>query len=74
MKLYELPKGESIIVRAADDGREIAVTFHHIDGAYSYCTDVHGNVYHLSASTPLKPYSKGTGWEIAQSNDSSSSL
>ncbi len=55
----------------SDDGREIAVTFRHVDGMYSYCDDVHGNVVHLKAWTNLKPYEKGdkTAWEIDNSPD-----
>ena len=56
MKLYEIPKGSKIKVNL-NSGREVFITFHHIDGMYSYCTLEDGdpdNVVHLNASTPLK--------------------
>lgn len=53
MKLYEIPKESKIKV---DEG---FITFHHLDGAYSFCTcdwvkEGEYNITHLSASTPLE--------------------
>ena len=45
MKLYNVPKRSQIVLK---DGTELH--FHHIDGAYSFCTDVNNEVYHISAS------------------------
>ena len=56
MKLYQAPRNCRIMT---EDGEEY--NFHHIDGAYSYCTDDDGNVVHLSASTNvllLQPINK----------------
>ena len=61
MKLHEIPKGSIIKHDCFDqDGNKLGdtITFHHIDGMYSYCTlegiESPGNVLHLSAMTPLK--------------------
>lgn len=43
MKLYTVPRNS----RIKFDGKEF--NFHHTDGAYSYCTDDNGDVYHISA-------------------------
>jgi len=56
VKLYQIPRGSKIKARLR------MITFHHMDGMYSYCTvdgledpaNVGANVIHLSASTPLK--------------------
>lgn len=56
-KLYEISKGSKIRV-VLEDGLVDNATFHHLDGAYSYCTTSKGAVFHLSANTPLK-WSKG---------------
>ena len=48
MKLFELKKGDRIIV----DGE--VVTFDHVDGMYSYCTVKSGDVVHFSVLTPVK--------------------
>lgn len=48
MKLYDVPQNTDIIL---PDGTELR--FHHIDGMYSYCTDVEGNVVHLAAWTEV---------------------
>lgn len=58
IKLYNVPqrvKGGLKIHGLKDEkGKDIVVLFHHLDGAYSYCT-IEGTkkVVHLSASTPL---------------------
>lgn len=48
MKLYDVQRNTDIILRD-DEGHELKLKFHHIDGAYSYCTDSHGNVVHIAA-------------------------
>ena len=53
MKLYQLKKG-AIIKEKTDDGSKY-ITFHKIDGMYSYCTTDKGNVIHLRANTELEP-------------------
>jgi hypothetical protein len=53
MKLYEIPRGSVIKI---DD---MIVTFHRLDGAYSYCTTEKGVVLHLSVSTSLEKDSDG---------------
>jgi len=56
MKLYEIPRGSKIKIE------EGIITFHYLDGIYSYCTcdwvKDEFNVIHLSASTPLKKKDK----------------
>lgn len=52
MKLYDIPKGSKLKV-ATNRGEEV-VTFHHIDGAYSYITAEDGEVMHLGASQEMK--------------------
>ena len=56
VKLYELPRDSKILIHAELDGKQVEywVTFRHIDGMYSYCTDDDGGVMHLSAGTLLK--------------------
>ena len=58
MKLYEVPKGSKIIVIDKDpkipvEGIDIirgdVLTFHHIDGMYSLCTNIAGEPVHLVA-------------------------
>jgi len=60
MKLHEIPEGSKIKVECYDaEDKKIGdvITFHHVDGMYSYCT-VDGveenNLVHLSVMTPLK--------------------
>lgn len=43
MKLYEVPNNTMIVIDS------IELLFHHIDGAYSYCTDSDGCVHHVAA-------------------------
>jgi hypothetical protein len=47
MKLYEVPRKTYIIFEGE------VIYFDHIDGAYSYCKDLKGNIIHLSASTEV---------------------
>ena len=58
MELHEIPRG-SRIKTTLTSGREVFITFHHLDGMYSYCTLDDGNpdtenVIHLSRFTPLE--------------------
>lgn len=68
IKLYNLPqrvKGGIKIHGLQDDKKkDIVVLFHHLDGAYSYCT-IEGTdkTVHLSASTPLVEL-EGGEWQI----------
>ncbi len=56
-KLYDMPRNVWVLptdtTSAPPGAREISVgepvLFHHIDGMYSYCHDIHGNVVHLPA-------------------------
>jgi len=52
MKLQDIPKGSKIKVE------EGIITFHHLDGMYSYCTadwrKKEESIIHLSRMTPLK--------------------
>lgn len=48
------------------------VTYHHVDGMYSYCTikkDTHEAVIHLSASTPLVHEKKLGYYRIANKRE-----
>lgn len=47
MKLYDVPRNTRIVIKDEDD--LLRLNFHHIDGAYSYCTDDEGNVVHIAA-------------------------
>ena len=60
MKLYDIPRGSKIKAETRNDKDEKVgdfITFHKLDGAYSYCT-VDGlnenNVCHLHATQELK--------------------
>lgn len=61
MKLYEIPRGSLIRAQTinSDTKEKLGefITFHHLDGMYSYCT-VYGSkmehVVHLSVSTELE--------------------
>ena len=69
VRLYEIPKG-SKIKATLEDGKEALLTFHHIDGAYSYITVDGGSkedVIHLSASTMLEKV--GDYYEIVENTD-----
>jgi hypothetical protein len=57
MKLYDVPRRTWVIptedTTAPPEARPVSVGepvyFHHIDGAYSYCVDVHGSTVFLPA-------------------------
>lgn len=66
MKLYEIPRESRIVGLDAEDGSTY-ITFHHLDGMYSYCTTEKGGVCHLSASMPLKMVSEGV-YELDSQN------
>lgn len=57
LKLYDIPRESKLLV-TQEHGRNVFVTFHRLDGMYSYCTvddgPDKGKTCHLSASTPLK--------------------
>jgi len=59
VSLNEIPEGSKIhaITNLSVDGKMSVITFHHLDGMYSYCTvDGHEsgkNTLHLSFATPL---------------------
>ena len=57
MKLYDVPRmtkirvvGESTAPPAAREAiPDEVLMFHHVDGMYSYCKDLMGNIVHLPA-------------------------
>lgn len=64
MKLYDIPRGSIINAETSSDEGVLGnqITFHHLDGMYSYCTVV-GNddkVVHLGATQALKKEKDGT--------------
>lgn len=77
IRLYDLvdqrDKGIQIQgIKTSADGvtfKEDLITFHHIDGMYSYCTTENGSVVHLSVSTPLKKI-HDTLYELTDENES----
>lgn len=48
MKLYEVPNGSKIIL-SDKDGNTLKLTFHYIDGAYSYCTNDAGVIVNIGS-------------------------
>ncbi len=63
MKLYEMPRNTQVRVvvpKHYENGDMQAVAndeyfFHHIDGMYSLCRDVHGDIVRLAAWTEVVP-------------------
>lgn len=53
MKLYDVPRGTRIVVRD-EEGNALRLTFHHLDGMFSYCEDDHGNVVHVAAAAEVE--------------------
>ena len=61
-KLYDVPKHSKIKVvvegkvppEAAPINEGEELTFHHLDGMYSYCTRDNGEVVHLAAWTEVE--------------------
>jgi hypothetical protein len=60
-KLYEVPRNSFV---KTDEGKGRTFHFHHIDGAYSLCRDVDGNIVHLSASTEVQVVPKPVAWAL----------
>lgn len=52
LKLFEVPN--NIEIHVVGDPSWATYTFHHIDGAYSYCTSASGHVYHFHANTEVE--------------------
>ena len=48
VKLYDVPKGSKI--KFFDE----VLTFHHLDGRYSLCTDKDGKYVHIAAYAPVE--------------------
>jgi len=48
--LYEVPRN----TRVRLTGSSFEFNFHHIDGAYSLCTNDAGEMFHIGASTPVE--------------------
>lgn len=56
MKLYDIPEGSRIKAETSNETGKIGdyIIFHHLDGAYSYCTVEGTNkVCHLSVNQEL---------------------
>lgn len=51
MRLFEVPRNTRVQLTGTP---ELVVTFHHLDGMYSYCTDDDGHVWHLAAYTEVE--------------------
>ena len=52
MKLYEIPRDSKIKCECSDGSKYI--TFHRIDGMYSFCSTEKGGICHLFAGTELE--------------------
>lgn len=52
--LYEVPRNTRCRMLYRTNGPAFEFNFHHIDGAYSFCTTDEGDIFHLSASTPVE--------------------
>lgn len=48
MKLYEVPRGTDIVLRD-EEGNELRLKYHKIDGAYAQCTDQKNNMVLIAA-------------------------
>lgn len=58
MKLHEVPKNSVVSIESTPD---IPFFFDHIDGMYSHCRELNGDVFHIAAWTDVflwKPKSK----------------
>ena len=51
MQLFEVPRNTRVRPIEVPD---LVVTFHHLDGMYSYCTDDDERVWHLAAYTEVE--------------------
>lgn len=47
--LYKLPRNSYFKL----DNSSVILKLHRIDGAYSYCTDLKGEIYHIAAFAPV---------------------
>jgi len=56
MKLYDVPRNTRIRTLTEE---KFELNFHHIDGAYSYCEDDEGHVYHIAAWTEVEIVNQG---------------
>ena len=64
MKLYDVKQRSGIKVKVISGGgippchrgldTDEVFTFSHLDGMYSYCSDINGNPVHLMASTEVE--------------------
>ena len=52
MELYNVPRNTRIRIKGSEEDE--VIMFHHIDGMYSYCTDMSGGVVHLAAWTDVE--------------------
>ena len=63
-KLYDIPNNSKIVATIQEHGKEqrkATITFHHLDGMYSYCTiDDTNEVVHIGASAELELLDDGT--------------
>ena len=57
MKLYEVPRKSWVILEETGE----QYFFDHIDGMYSFCKDMSGNVVHLAAWTEVRVLDKPAG-------------
>lgn len=72
MKLYELPRDKGVRIKCETStlhGKKLGdfITFHHVDGMYSYCT-VEGHpkeVVHLSAVAEVELDKSGEFYNLA---------
>lgn len=66
MKLYELKRGDKFFI-AGNERAQVPVasfpieansllTFHNVDGMYSFCTDEYGTIVHPAAWTEVEVY------------------
>jgi hypothetical protein len=69
MKLYEIPRGSRIKAETSNDEGKLGdyIIFHHLDGAYSYCTveEKPDKVCHLSANQELELSEDGSYYELS---------
>jgi hypothetical protein len=56
-KLYEIPRG-SLVRLAEPSEADLKIWFGHIDGMYSFCKTLQGDVVHLAAWTPVEVLEK----------------
>ena len=47
--LYQLPRGCYFKL----DTSSFILKLHHLDGAYSYCSDLQGNIHHIAGYCPV---------------------